>query len=104
MGFVGQPPAYLIQGFRLSGVLNSWGPRFLFHRAGRTCEVSPVLSRKDSLVPAPPPSRSGCVLDCAVARAVAAPASKGPAMSRVFFIMTRRPPRSTLFPYTTLFR
>src|SRR6516162_4480134 len=23
---------------------------------------------------------------------------------RVFFLMTRRPPRSTLFPYTTLFR
>src|SRR3712207_8858879 len=25
-------------------------------------------------------------------------------MSRVFFLMIRRPPRSTLFPYTTLFR
>src|SRR3712207_7488814 len=24
--------------------------------------------------------------------------------SRVFFLMIRRPPRSTLFPYTTLFR
>src|SRR5438445_9428553 len=24
--------------------------------------------------------------------------------SRLFFLMTRRPPRSTLFPYTTLFR
>src|SRR5471030_3424352 len=26
------------------------------------------------------------------------------AMSRFFFLMIRRPPRSTLFPYTTLFR
>src|SRR3712207_8299614 len=25
-------------------------------------------------------------------------------MSRIFFLMIRRPPRSTLFPYTTLFR
>src|SRR3712207_8147202 len=25
-------------------------------------------------------------------------------MRRVFFLMIRRPPRSTLFPYTTLFR
>src|SRR3712207_8753789 len=25
-------------------------------------------------------------------------------LSRVFFLMIRRPPRSTLFPYTTLFR
>src|SRR3712207_6917740 len=25
-------------------------------------------------------------------------------MSHVFFLMIRRPPRSTLFPYTTLFR
>src|SRR5262245_63790765 len=25
-------------------------------------------------------------------------------MSFLFFLMTRRPPRSTLFPYTTLFR
>src|SRR5256885_7426051 len=27
-----------------------------------------------------------------------------PINSRVFFLMIRRPPRSTLFPYTTLFR
>src|SRR6266581_2845852 len=27
-----------------------------------------------------------------------------PAESFIFFLMTRRPPRSTLFPYTTLFR
>src|SRR3712207_7281071 len=27
-----------------------------------------------------------------------------PSQSRVFFLMIRRPPRSTLFPYTTLFR
>src|SRR5437870_7714591 len=27
-----------------------------------------------------------------------------PAYSRFFFLMIRRPPRSTLFPYTTLFR
>src|SRR5438309_6787732 len=25
-------------------------------------------------------------------------------MSLIFFLLTRRPPRSTLFPYTTLFR
>src|SRR3712207_8829542 len=29
---------------------------------------------------------------------------KRPASSPVFFLMIRRPPRSTLFPYTTLFR
>src|SRR2546430_5449609 len=28
----------------------------------------------------------------------------GPPVSTVFFLMIRRPPRSTLFPYTTLFR
>src|SRR6266511_4026530 len=28
----------------------------------------------------------------------------GPAFSFFFFLMIRRPPRSTLFPYTTLFR
>src|SRR5438034_7496181 len=28
----------------------------------------------------------------------------GPARSVLFFLMIRRPPRSTLFPYTTLFR
>src|SRR6202040_4405521 len=28
----------------------------------------------------------------------------GPDMSSCFFLMIRRPPRSTLFPYTTLFR
>src|SRR2546429_956540 len=27
-----------------------------------------------------------------------------PALVRFFFLMIRRPPRSTLFPYTTLFR
>src|SRR6267378_4494163 len=29
---------------------------------------------------------------------------KHPAVREVFFLMIRRPPRSTLFPYTTLFR
>src|SRR5215469_7175587 len=34
-----------------------------------------------------------------------ASAARTPATSsRVFFLTTRRPPRSTLFPYTTLFR
>src|SRR3712207_7701338 len=28
----------------------------------------------------------------------------GACLRRVFFLMIRRPPRSTLFPYTTLFR
>src|SRR3712207_8700573 len=27
-----------------------------------------------------------------------------PSLTRFFFLMIRRPPRSTLFPYTTLFR
>src|SRR5215813_3556322 len=31
-------------------------------------------------------------------------ASTGPESVFVFFLMIRRPPRSTLFPYTTLFR
>src|SRR5579871_5385989 len=30
--------------------------------------------------------------------------SFGVVLSNVFFLMIRRPPRSTLFPYTTLFR
>src|SRR5215510_696505 len=30
--------------------------------------------------------------------------SSQPAVVQVFFLMIRRPPRSTLFPYTTLFR
>src|ERR1041385_9346630 len=30
--------------------------------------------------------------------------ARRPCESRVFFLMIRRPPRSTLFPYTTLFR
>src|SRR2546425_10570278 len=30
--------------------------------------------------------------------------SHGPSIYIVFFLMIRRPPRSTLFPYTTLFR
>src|ERR1039457_7301010 len=30
--------------------------------------------------------------------------SDGPNMPLFFFLMIRRPPRSTLFPYTTLFR
>src|SRR6266403_2577922 len=30
--------------------------------------------------------------------------SPATAMSCIFFLMIRRPPRSTLFPYTTLFR
>src|SRR5271166_7022496 len=32
------------------------------------------------------------------------PRSKEPTPWRFFFLMIRRPPRSTLFPYTTLFR
>src|SRR2546425_11340446 len=36
-----------------------------------------------------------CSLCCAVS---------GPDVSSFFFLMIRRPPRSTLFPYTTLFR
>src|SRR5256885_14671523 len=32
------------------------------------------------------------------------PGSAGDGMIFVFFLMIRRPPRSTLFPYTTLFR
>src|SRR5256885_11657323 len=31
-------------------------------------------------------------------------ASHSPRLLRFFFLMIRRPPRSTLFPYTTLFR
>src|SRR2546430_8732559 len=30
--------------------------------------------------------------------------SSGPYLASFFFLMIRRPPRSTLFPYTTLFR
>src|SRR5260370_40737667 len=38
-------------------------------------------------------SRSGCVMY-----------HSAPMSSSFFFLMIRRPPRSTLFPYTTLFR
>src|SRR5215471_6398250 len=34
----------------------------------------------------------------------ARPACRATGVDRVFFLMIRRPPRSTLFPYTTLFR
>src|SRR6266571_7228955 len=37
------------------------------------------------------------LLDCLVARTIVV-------ISLFFFLMIRRPPRSTLFPYTTLFR
>src|ERR1022692_2066968 len=55
-----------------------------------------------SLPPAPPrraaDSRSG-------GHAAPYPSALGSAVSIVFFfLMIRRPPRSTLFPYTTLFR
>src|SRR6185312_17178078 len=32
------------------------------------------------------------------------PAAAPPSLPSFFFLMLRRPPRSTLFPYTTLFR
>src|SRR5215510_8106942 len=35
---------------------------------------------------------------------LAAPTSHVPTEHSFFFLMIRRPPRSTLFPYTTLFR
>src|SRR5204863_7631921 len=43
-----------------------------------------------------------CCLRSVCPRPVAAHADRG--FRRVFFLMIRRPPRSTLFPYTTLFR
>src|ERR1039457_5870871 len=48
---------------------------------------------------------------CATSSALSADPRRGPGLRRrdvcgvfVFFLMIRRPPRSTLFPYTTLFR
>src|ERR1022692_2521603 len=50
----------------------------------------------------------GCIAGCAarVAAVTLVGQSVGLGQSRVFFffLMIRRPPRSTLFPYTTLFR
>src|SRR6478736_9559634 len=39
-----------------------------------------------------------------ITRASAMPKRRSPIPSVFFFLMIRRPPRSTLFPYTTLFR
>src|SRR3954462_9666994 len=50
---------------------------------------------------APPRRRRGRESGTTPRPGPCAPASRGP---RLFFLMTRRPPRSTLFPYTTLFR
>src|SRR3989454_12456890 len=56
-------------------------------------KVTPILQ----LVPgATEPAPVGQVLPAAKA--------KSAACAPVFFLMIRRPPRSTLFPYTTLFR
>src|SRR2546428_280862 len=44
------------------------------------------------------------MLALAVAVAALLPASSSLAVTLFFFLMIRRPPRSTLFPYTTLFR
>src|ERR1022692_1806871 len=41
---------------------------------------------------------------CAGGSSSRAWAPTGPGRPRLFFLMIRRPPRSTLFPYTTLFR
>src|SRR5207253_9431168 len=52
--------------------------------------------RPKSLVYTPP---HGCPSVLAITSAVSSPAR-----SSLFFLMPRPPPRSTLFPYTTLFR
>src|SRR6266567_989504 len=44
------------------------------------------------------------VLELAVEPQAAAPGLREHVCDYVFFLMIRRPPRSTLFPYTTLFR
>src|SRR6516164_4388795 len=52
---------------------------------------------------APPPTRWWLVCVCylpSLSRTITAIASG----CMIFFLMIRRPPRSTLFPYTTLFR
>src|SRR5476651_1200598 len=55
-----------------------------------------LKKKKISLqLPCPRPVEGG---PCALAR------ERDPQHRRLFFLMIRRPPRSTLFPYTTLFR
>src|SRR6185312_4058327 len=52
-----------------------------------------------------PQTRSGRVHTAAARRVLHHPARRlRPRPSRLFCLMIRRPPRSTLFPYTTLFR
>src|SRR6266480_4160344 len=60
------------------------------HRARTTSWTAPVPGSRASC---PPP------LSCHPAHS-----SRPPAGVSFFFLMIRRPPRSTLFPYTTLFR
>src|SRR3989337_3017373 len=46
----------------------------------------------------------GTVSDCTALEGSGRRGTEGLAVAKSFFLMIRRPPRSTLFPYTTLFR
>src|SRR5260370_759603 len=47
---------------------------------------------------------AGSTTCASISAALYNPDGTGGPLSRLFFLMIRRPPRSTLFPYTTLFR
>src|SRR6266511_3548014 len=64
-----------------------------------------VKNNKNRLLPAGE-SRVRPVVDrgCCIEAELESPLDRFPLLVFFFFLMIRRPPRSTLFPYTTLFR
>src|SRR5258708_36866319 len=60
----------------------------------------------DQQLPAVGPRLRGAVLQCATVAGFRGwrPRGRTGILRALFFLMIRRPPRSTLFPYTTLFR
>src|ERR1051325_4247386 len=63
------------------------------------CKVKP----SPTPIPVRLAPRASSVVTCSALSPLSAGSSLPP-VSRFFFLMIRRPPRSTLFPYTTLFR
>src|SRR3989338_6840683 len=73
-------------------------------------DALPISSSKRAAFPASPPWRPTPTPMCATGCARRSEEHTSELQSQfhlvcpLFFLMTRRPPRSTLFPYTTLFR
>src|SRR5690242_16358882 len=73
------------------------------------CRYEPAVDRTENQVAATSQQSCKCSSLCALVAAVMLPCHfddhpSHQILSIFFFLMIRRPPRSTLFPYTTLFR